>query len=77
MISQGWRRGGGTMPKMKTHKGVKGRVKITPNGKVMYKRPNAGHLMSGKTGNRCRNLRKAGLLEGALAKRMKVALGKA
>ena len=65
------------MPKIKTHKGLKKRVRVTRKGKVVHKHPNAGHLMSGKTGNRRRNLRRAGIMKGALAERMKVALGKA
>ncbi len=39
------------MPKMKTHKGAKGRVKITGRGKVMAMKPGKRHLnykMSGK-----------------------------
>ena len=36
------------MPKQKTHKGLKKRVKITATGKVKHKRTGAGHLMSGK-----------------------------
>lgn len=46
------------MPKLKPHKGLKKRVKITANGKV--KRPKAGksHLMSGKSGRRKQRLRK-------------------
>ena len=62
------------MPKMKTHKGVQRRVTLTAKGKVRYQRPNAGHLMSGKSGNRRRSLRKPGVLNGAIAKRMRVAL---
>jgi large subunit ribosomal protein L35 len=50
------------MPKMKTHKGLAKRVRVSPRGKVKYKRSNAGHLMSGKSGNRCRRLRKKGTL---------------
>ena len=62
------------MPKMKSHKGIKKRVRVTAKGKVRHKRPNAGHLMSGKSGNRCRNLRKPGLLKGAFGEQIKVAL---
>ena len=62
------------MPKMKTHKGVKKRLRLSAKGKVRHKRPNAGHLMSGKSGNRCRSLRKTRTLEGAVAKRIKTAL---
>ncbi len=63
------------MPKMKTHKGSKKRIKITANGKVRHKRANSGHLMSGKSGGRCRSLRKPTTLKPAFAKRFKIALG--
>lgn len=63
------------MPKMKTHKGIKKRVRVTARGKVKHKRSNAGHLMSGKSGNRCRALRRPGLLSGAFREQIKQALG--
>jgi large subunit ribosomal protein L35 len=63
------------MPKMKTHKGLKKRVKISRNGKVIHKRRNSGHLMSGKSGDRCRKLRRAGVLKPAFEKRLRIALG--
>lgn len=62
------------MPKMKTHKGIKKRVKITAKGKVIHKRANAGHLMSGKSGKRCRAMRRPGVLKGAFRDRLKDAL---
>ena len=62
------------MPKMKTHKGTKKRVRLTAKGKIRRKRANAGHLMSGKSGNRRRSLRKPGLLKGAFRNRLKHAL---
>jgi len=62
------------MPKMKTHKGIKKRVKITANGKVKHKRAGSGHLMSGKNGNRCRGLRKPGIFQSAFRERLKEAL---
>ncbi len=42
------------MPKLKTHKGLAKRVRVSPNGKIKRKKAFAGHLMSGKTGNRKR-----------------------
>ena len=45
------------MPKQKTHKGLMKRVKVTGRGKVRRKRGFAGHLMSGKSGQRRRHLR--------------------
>ncbi len=60
------------MPKMKTHKGVLKRVKISAGGKLRYNKANAGHLMSGKAGKRRRRLRKRVVLANpALAARMK------
>lgn len=50
------------MPKMKRHKGLAKRVKVTANGKIKYRKSNMGHLMSGKSGDRKRSLRQGGLL---------------
>lgn len=64
------------MPKMKSHKGLKKRIKVTANGKVVYKRPNAGHLMSGKSGSRVRRLRKLAVLGNKpVARNMALILG--
>lgn len=63
------------MPKMKTHKGLKKRVKVTAKGKVRYKSANSGHLMSGKSGDRCRSLRKPKTLASGLTKQIKRKLG--
>ena len=63
------------MPKMKTHKGLKKRIRITARGKVKYRASNAGHLLSGKSGNRRRRLRKPHILENVLQERMKEAVG--
>ena len=62
------------MPKMKTHKGAQRRIRLTAKGKVRHPRPNAGHLLSGKSGNRRRRLRKPAILQGAVAKRIRIAL---
>ncbi len=62
------------MPKMKTHKGVKKRVKITKNGKIKRGMAGAGHLMSSKSAKRRRKLRKGGLVCEVFAKRMKMVL---
>ncbi|MCH7808117.1 MAG: 50S ribosomal protein L35 [Planctomycetes bacterium] len=63
------------MPKMKTHKGSKKRMKLSASGKVRYKRSCAGHLMSGKNGGRCRAMRKKSALSGKTAKRARIVLG--
>ncbi len=46
------------MPKMKTHKGMKKRFKVSANGKVTHKRCGSSHLNSHKSGKRIRRLRK-------------------
>ncbi len=63
------------MPKMKTHKGVKKRVTVTARGKLKYKSSNAGHLMSTKSGDRIRRLRRSHYVSGPVAERMKLMLG--
>ncbi len=63
------------MPKMKTHKGMKKRVKITATGKVRYKRSFGSHLMSGTSGKQKRRLRKPCFLTGVMAARIRRALG--
>src|SRR6516165_8522046 len=46
------------MPKLKTHKGMKKRFKVSANGKVSHKRCGSSHLMSHKNGKKVRRLRK-------------------
>ena len=46
------------MPKLKTHKGIKKRFKVSANGKVSHKRCGSSHLMSHKSGKQVRRLRK-------------------
>ena len=46
------------MPKLKTHKGMKKRFKVSANGKVSHKRCGSSHLMSHKSGKQVRRLRK-------------------
>lgn len=60
--------------KGKTHKGLQKRVKLTSKGKVRYKSSFSGHLMSSKSGDRCRKLRKARILTGRTARRVRMAL---
>ena len=63
------------MPKMKTHKGMKKRFTVTATGKVKHKKSFTGHLMSSKSGRRCRRLRKPGLLQGPVVAKIREALG--
>jgi len=46
------------MPKLKTHKGMKKRFKVTATGKVIHKKCGSSHLMSHKSGAQVRRLRK-------------------
>jgi len=51
------------MPKLKTHKGMKKRFKVSATGKVSHKRCGSSHLMSHKSGKRVRRLRKSTTLK--------------
>jgi large subunit ribosomal protein L35 len=63
------------MPKLKTHKGMKKRFKVSANGKVSHKRCGSSHLMSHKSGKQVRRLRKKSTLSvAAEAKRIRYAL---
>ncbi|HEY3241900.1 MAG TPA: 50S ribosomal protein L35 [Phycisphaerae bacterium] len=61
--------------KMKTHKGIAKRVKVTARGKVKYKSSMSGHLMSSKSGDRGRRLRRRHYVQDPLATRLKLAIG--
>ncbi len=63
------------MPKQKTHKGLAKRVKVSASGKVRRKKAFSGHLMSTKTGSRCRDLRKSTGMSAAMNKKTLRALG--
>lgn len=65
------------MPKLKTNKSAKKRFKLTKKGKVRRHKAYAGHLMSGKSAKRKRNLRQAGLVVGRQVRTVKRLLGKA
>ena len=63
------------MPKMKTHKGLKKRFKVSANGKVMHKPCGSSHLNSHKSGKQIRRLRKKKALKvTADARRIRTAL---
>lgn len=51
------------MPKVKTHKGLIKRVRITSGGKVKFKRAFNSHLRSHKSGNKIRQLREKRLVK--------------
>jgi large subunit ribosomal protein L35 len=46
------------MPKVKSHKGLLKRIKISKTGKVRFKKPRSRHLKSNKTGAQVRSYRK-------------------
>lgn len=64
------------MPKMKTHKGIAKRFKLTAKGKLRYKHPGAGHLMKSKNAKRRRRLGGPATLTGVYTENMKIYLGK-
>ena len=51
------------MPKLKTHKGIKKRFKVSATGKVSHKRCGSSHLKSHKSGKQIRRLRKKSVLK--------------
>ncbi|MGQ9649975.1 MAG: 50S ribosomal protein L35 [Phycisphaerae bacterium] len=63
------------MPKMKTHKGLGKRVKVTARGKVKRRKAFTGHLLSGRPGRRLRRLKKAALMPKADARKVLFVLG--
>ncbi len=59
------------MPKIKTRKGVKKRVKVSKQGKVLIKRYGKSHLLTTKNRKRKRKLRSPRTLEGPAAREFK------
>ncbi|MBL7184751.1 MAG: 50S ribosomal protein L35 [Phycisphaerae bacterium] len=64
------------MPKQKTHKGLKKRVKITASGKVKRGRAGAGHLMSSKNAKQRRRVSGSAIMNSTTTKTAKTALCK-
>ena len=60
------------MPKQKTHKGMAKRVTVTRHGKIKRRKAGSGHLLSGKSGKRKRQLRRPAVIEGKLAKEIRI-----
>ncbi|MFQ3854084.1 50S ribosomal protein L35 [Staphylococcus sp. 2S1] len=59
------------MPKMKTHRGAKKRVKRTGSGKLKRSRAFTSHMFANKTTKQKRKLRKASLVSKSDMKRVK------
>lgn len=64
------------MPKMKTHKGLAKRVKVTGSGKLKRGHAFTSHLATGKSTKQKRHLRKASLISKSDYKRIKLMLNK-
>jgi len=64
------------MHKMKTHKGIKKRFKVTATGKLLYKRPSGNHLMNSKNAKRRKRIASPGILTGVYADMIKALSGK-
>ncbi len=62
------------MPKQKTHKGLKKRVKVTASGKIKRSRAGAGHLMGSKNAKRRKRLSTATGMTKAMTKTTRVML---
>ena len=58
------------MPKLKSHKGLLKRVKITGKGKVKHKRAGMSHLMSGTPGKDKRKMNRDLTVSKPVAKMM-------
>ena len=63
------------MPKQKTNKSVRKRVRVTGTGKIKRNKANKRHLLSGRSSKRKRQLRKATILPTSIAGKYLRALG--
>ncbi|MBI3986654.1 MAG: 50S ribosomal protein L35 [Lentisphaerae bacterium] len=59
------------MPKMKTKKALAKRFRKSSKGRIKHACASRGHLLSGKSGNRKRHLRKGGVLAASEEKRIR------
>jgi large subunit ribosomal protein L35 len=64
------------MPKMKTHSGMKKRIKVSGTGKLLRQRANRGHLFEHKPSTRKRRLDGTTEVSGADKQRVRKLLGK-
>nr|WP_307774824.1 50S ribosomal protein L35 [uncultured Cetobacterium sp.] len=62
------------MPKMKTHRGARKRIKVTGTGKFIVKKPGKSHILTKKTRKRKNNLKKDTVVTLTLEKHMKALL---
>ncbi|MCK5003710.1 MAG: 50S ribosomal protein L35 [Candidatus Aminicenantes bacterium] len=59
------------MPKLKTHRGAKKRLKVTGTGKIMRMKANASHILTKKSKKRKRNLKQSTVVVSEEFKRLK------
>ena len=59
------------MPKLKTNKGAKKRLKLTKTGKVKRQKEGARHILTKKTRKRKRTLKKATTVDKTFEKKIK------
>ncbi len=64
------------MPKMKTHKGMLKRVRLTKTGKAKHAKAGFKHLRSAKSPRRLRRLRKGAFVSTADARRISRLIGR-
>ena len=64
------------MPKMKTHKGIKKRFRITGSGKVMHRSAGTSHVAARMSQKRKRQLRGTTTVNPVEIPKIKLALGK-
>lgn len=62
------------MPKMKTHRGARKRIKVTGTGKFVVKKPGKSHILTKKTRKRKNNLKKDTVVSSTLERGMKALL---
>lgn len=63
------------MPKMKTHRGTKKRIKVTAKGKLLRRKAYGSHLLAKKSSARKRRYHKEYSLAGARKQNVKRTLG--
>lgn len=63
------------MPKLKTHSGTKDRVRITKNGKVLYRKSTGNHFLRKKSAARKRRINTTQVMTGKFAKNIKLKIG--
>ena len=63
------------MAKNKTHKGTKKRIKVSSGGKLLKRKAFSSHLLTKKSANRKRKLRKPLVVESSDAGKLRSLLG--